>query len=409
MSDNITKTQRWLDLIAFLVGRRVPASVDDVMEAVPAYARNWRGGDDTARAAARRMFERDKDELRGLGIPIQTVSYSISYGLERFDGYRIARRDFYLPYLKLVAGSTEGGGAVGGAGEVEIAEAEAGAALEALRHIGELPSFPLAAEARSAFRKLAFDLDPTAFTGAPVLFVDRPGAEELADRVRVLSDALLARKRVRFRYRGIYRDAVTERDVAGYGLLFQHGHWYLIGHDAARDDIRVFRAGRMEEVVPNRAKPGTPDYEIPAGFRLDDYVNREAWELGGEDEAPVHAEVLFHFPASLLAERNGRGTLVEQRPDGAQVRAFEVAQVNPFLRWLSSHEGEAEVLAPPELAVELKELARAIAAVHATDAGGTARRGAGAAGRAAETPPSAAADAARRTTNRRHRTGGDDA
>jgi hypothetical protein len=48
----ITKTQRWLDLIAFLVQHHFPVAVDDIMEAVAAYRGKWR-----------------KDELPGAGVP----------------------------------------------------------------------------------------------------------------------------------------------------------------------------------------------------------------------------------------------------------------------------------------------------------------------------------------------------
>ena len=41
----ISKTQRWLDLIAFLVQRRVPVAVDEIMEGVPSYAEKWRTGE----------------------------------------------------------------------------------------------------------------------------------------------------------------------------------------------------------------------------------------------------------------------------------------------------------------------------------------------------------------------------
>ena len=357
-----SKFQRWLDLIAFLVSRRYPVPVDDIMENVPAYAAKWVDGDARARDSVRRTFERDKDELRRLGIPIRTEQYWMNYGLDQIEGYRLGRRDFYLPYLRLItAGELEASSR--GEPKVELEAADAAVALEALRRAAELPSFPLAAEARSAFRKLAFDLDPDAFGEAPVLFVDRPGADELAARVRVLSEALLARKRVRFRYHGIYRGTATDRDVAPYGLLFQRGHWYLIGHDATREDVRVFRVGRMEDVVANTKKPNTRDYEIPEDFRLDDYARREAWELGDETEA-IRAEVLFHFPASLIAERNGYGELVEEREDGSAVRAFEVVQVDPFVRWILGQEGEAEVLAPNELAEQVRGTASTIAAVY---------------------------------------------
>jgi proteasome accessory factor B len=67
-----SKTQRWLDLLAVLVGRRVPVTVDQIMEQVPAYRDRWETGDQRTRASVGRMFERDKDELRSMGIPLET-------------------------------------------------------------------------------------------------------------------------------------------------------------------------------------------------------------------------------------------------------------------------------------------------------------------------------------------------
>lgn len=368
MSNSITKLQRWLDLIAYLVGRRMPVPVEEVMENVPAYAERWRTEDETARATARRTFERDKDELRRFGIPLQTIRYSIHYGADHAEGYRIDRRDFYLPYLRLVS-DPRGGTAVAATSgarpaEVGLTEEEAELSLDALRRAAELPSFPLARAARSAFRKLGFDLDPAVFaTGVAVLFVDRPNAGELSERLARLSDALVRRKRVKFRYRGIERVQETKRDVAAYGLLFQSGHWYLVGHDALRNEVRVFRAERMDGVEVNPRKRGTPDYEVPLDFRLDAHLARTPWELGADDRS-LQARVLFGFPASLWAERNGHGELVERRPDGAQVREFEVRQPQPFLRWLLALEGDAELLSPHGLGESLRRLAADVAAAH---------------------------------------------
>ena len=92
MTENISKVQRWLDLITYLVGRHFPVPVEDLMERLPAYARDLKDGDEKARASVRRKFERDKDELRELGIPLETVTYSINYGAKRPIGYRISRR-----------------------------------------------------------------------------------------------------------------------------------------------------------------------------------------------------------------------------------------------------------------------------------------------------------------------------
>lgn len=49
MPEHISKTQRWLDLITYLVGRHFPVPVEELMERLPAYARDWKEGDKTAR------------------------------------------------------------------------------------------------------------------------------------------------------------------------------------------------------------------------------------------------------------------------------------------------------------------------------------------------------------------------
>jgi proteasome accessory factor B len=368
MAEKISKTQRWLDLIAYLLGRRLPVTVEEIMEAVPAYAGALDAGDDKARGAARRMFERDKDELRHLGVPLETVSYTLNFGMATIEGYQLSRRDFYLPYLKLLAEQQEGSAKPRTRGEeLELSAEEAGLALDAVRRVADLPAFPFAAEARSAFRKVGFDLDPDRFTDSSVLWVDPPHAGEVLERLRILSSALLGRKRVRFSYRGIYRGETTERDVAPYGLFFQRD-WYLVGRDAVRDALRVFRVARMDDLQANARSPKTADYEIPADFRLEKYLQRDAWELGEGEEPPVHAEIRFHFPASLLAERNRAGELVEQRSDGSTVRRFEVQQVGPFLRWVLSQEGEAEILGPPELRVAMQGMVDSVAALYGGEA-----------------------------------------
>jgi predicted DNA-binding transcriptional regulator YafY len=366
MPDRITKTQRWLDLIAFLLGRRFPVPVDEIMDGVPAYA-GADTGDERVRCSVRRMFERDKDELRTLGIPIETVSYTLSSGAEAVEGYQLARRDFYLPYLKLLAEQPGTRSRAGpGDQELELSADEAGLALDAVRRVADLPGFPYAEAAHSAFRKLSFDLDSERLASPSVLWVDPPNTGELLERLRLLSGALLARKRVRFAYRGIQRGQTTARAVAPYGLFFQRD-WYLVGHDEARGALRSFRVARMDDVRPNTRAPKTPDFELPSEFRLEQYLRREAWELGVGDEPSVHALVRFRFPASILAARQGRGELVEQHADGSAVRRFELQQIEPFLRWVLSQEGEAEIVGPPDLRAALHRMTHAVAALYGTE------------------------------------------
>src|SRR5690606_1190575 len=98
-----TQVQRWLDVITYLLGRRLPVSVDELMRAVPAYAARSESGGESARETARRTFERDEDELRRMGIPLRTIRFSTSFSGEEQEGYISERRDFYMPYLELIA------------------------------------------------------------------------------------------------------------------------------------------------------------------------------------------------------------------------------------------------------------------------------------------------------------------
>lgn len=363
-----SKLERWLDLIAYLVGHRYPVTVEQVFESVPAYHSPHETDDKTELDSSRRKFERDKDELRELGIPIETVRFSLNDGMEQVEGYRLARRDFYLPYLRLIG--SEGGDRPRDADidHVEVAPDDLAIVREATRQAAAMGSFPLRREAESALRKVSFDLtDPRGSDRPSVHYLEQPGAEEVAIRLQKLSEALRRRKRVRFEYHGIYRGKTTSRDVAPYALLFQSGHWYMIGHDAMRDAQRVFRVDRMDDVAPNTKRPREPDYEIPDEFDVAESKHRPVWRMGSGDEPPLTVEVEFAFPRSLWAERNAHGELVRSGPGGSAVRSFEVEQVEPFLRWILSQAGDATILDPPELQAAYRRLIETVTAIYGRD------------------------------------------
>jgi proteasome accessory factor B len=362
-ADRISKAQRWVDLIACLLGRRTPMTVDEIFEAVPAYRRKSGPEGTPDPASVRRMFERDKDELRELGVPIDTVQFSVNFGVEQVDGYVLRPGAFYLPYVRIVEASAAGESPPrSSADRPTFTREELDLALAALREAAEIPYSPFAEETRSAYRKLTFDMDSVHAESA-VRRLPPPGGAALGAAVRDLSDALRRRKRVEFRYHGLMRGEATDRDVAPYGLFMEHGAWYLVGHDGLRDAQRVFHVGRMEDVRVNRSAPATPDYQVPDDFALDDYVDRESWQIG-DSESDITARVSFAYPLSLWAARNGYGTLVEESNDGDAVRAFQVSHVRPFLLWLLGLRGQARVLEPVELADELRSLAATIAQAH---------------------------------------------
>jgi proteasome accessory factor B len=249
-----------------------------------------------------------------------------------------------------------------------MTQEEAGAALDGLRKLAAIPGFPLARAARSAFRKLAFDLEPDAVGEVPIVYADDPETLATRDVLHTLSGALRRRKALTFRYRAPSGATEEERSAHGYGLLFQHGRWYLVAHDTGRGAVRMFRVGRMSDVVVNPRAPGTPDYDVPEDFALDDYTGRKAWELGAETEPGVEATVRFRFPRSLWADRNRHGELIREEADGAQLRRFTVRRADPFLRWVLSLAGDAAVESPTELRTEFRAMAERVRELHAGEA-----------------------------------------
>jgi predicted DNA-binding transcriptional regulator YafY len=378
------KAQRWLDLLAALAGAGSRhLSTEELMTAVEGYASRLREGDQKSHEAVRRTFERDKKELRELGIPLEMERVHVASRGEEIEAYRLPRTDFFLPYLKLVQESPGIAPLPGGLdpddpglsirerkllerlrarslsppGTVQLTADEAAVASEALRLVAELPGFPLASRARSALRKLRFDPGfPDA--AAPVLFLERPGLAEEAETVRLISAALLERRRVRFLYHGMYRDQISERRVSPWGLLLQWGHWYLVGWDEDREDRRVFRVGRIEGCTVGTG--AGKEYTIPEDFRLSDHLVVEPWALGGEDDPPLEVRVAFRFPRSIWAERNGHGEAVEGGSGDEAVRVFQVRQLDPFLRWILTLEGEARILSPSQVQAAFVSLSQAV-------------------------------------------------
>jgi len=385
-----SKTQRWLDLIAVLLGRRFPVSVEFILQQVPAYRADLEAVHDAdeetrgrAMGSVRRKFERDKKELRRLGIPLETVSLQMPGG-EAGEGYRIPAAGFYLPLLRVVTGpesastpdSTPLSGRGPGTLAVELTETEARTALSALRRILELPVFPLEREARTALGKLTFDLDPALDEALPIRVLERAGGADPAGLLPLLMEALLERKRLSLSYRGPRdpaHDPPRAREVEPWGIFFQWGAWYLLGHDTRRDPpLRLYRVDRILEAGKNAARPGTADFERDPAFDVSRWMDRSAWELGAGDAQVQAIRVRFRPPLDQLAGRNNWGEAVvaadadavDEAASPGSVREFRAPNRAPFLRWVLSHGGEAEVVAPPDAVDDLRALAARIAARH---------------------------------------------
>jgi predicted DNA-binding transcriptional regulator YafY len=338
------KVQRWVDLLAALLAHQMPLTFEQIAREVPGYAGK-------SKATQKRMFERDKLELRAFGVPIQSM------GEEGSDdsAYRLAPKDFYLPYLSVATPrglrtprriDKYGYRALT---SLDLETDELLAIADAAARVRLLHDAALAADIDAATRKLAFD---AAVDGpsddVAVLVRQPPDAKTLA----TIAEAVHARKRLRFDYAAMDSPEQTKREVEPYGLFFLSGNWYVAGFDASREGLRNFRVNRMRAVKANRARSGTPDFDVPSTFRLREHAaSRQAWELGDSDL--LHAVVEFGESGSAQAALR----LGERVPGKPNQRRFRVRRLDAFVRWLMSFAGDATPIEPPDVVAALERQA----------------------------------------------------
>lgn len=170
--------------------------------------------------------------------------------------------------------------------------------------------------------------------------------------------AVAERRSLLLDYVAAGRSASRERQVEPYGLLSREGHWYLIARDLSREAVIQFRLDRVRriQVLDHR-------FEIPDGFRLDDYARTPAIPEG-EDRA--RASVRFHGPSARWIRETASAGTVEEEGDGGTVLWHPVIGSDDGLaRFILGFGGDAEVLAPESLRQRVEEALRGTLAAHA--------------------------------------------
>ena len=365
----MSKSARWLDLVAFLLQHRFPVTREQIFESVAGYgpdgpaAREPADWDETQKESARRKFERDKDELRALGIDIETRGLADAAGDEPATGYRLRAEGLYLPYLQIDERPADHR-PYPSLRSIVLSYDELAMLDRATHRLAQHPSRALQAAAGSVRRKLAFDLPLSVHQIERVL--GESGRDEPNDTLEVLQQAVARRQRLECRYYSIGRDADEARTLEPYGLFFNWGHWYCVASDAGQATPKVFRLDRISGARLARGKDAV-HAGPPEGFDLERYLGRSAWDLS--DAPPVRAVVRFRFPEARWLVAQGVGHVREAfTEDGGAVIEFEVRDTDPFVRWLLTFRDRADVVEPTAIADELVALRRRIAQLYAADA-----------------------------------------
>jgi proteasome accessory factor B len=228
------KTERLLSLVVCLLSARKYLTASQIREAVPGYPDSF--------DAFKRMFERDKDELRELGIPLET---GISPTADEEPGYRIPRQAYGLPEIRL---EPDEAAVLGLAARVwrraELAGAAAGALLK--------------------LRAAGIDAEETTQPGI------EPRLQTGEAAFGPLWEAVRDRRPVSFGYRAAGRSSSQQRRLEPWGVVNRHGRWYVAGLDTDRGQTRVFRLSRIDGPVTFRGLAGT--VTVPPGTDVRELV-----------------------------------------------------------------------------------------------------------------------------------------
>jgi proteasome accessory factor B len=305
---SVARAERLVNLVLCLLSTRQHLTAERIRGIVPGYA------DAPSDDAFFRMFERDKTELRELGIPLEVGRNS---AFDTIDGYRIARRDYEL-------------------GDIELEPDEAAAVALAVR-LWDSPE--LTGAAHGALLKLrAAGVDVDDSTPAAV----EPKVRTTEPAFGPMLAAVQAAQVVRFDYRRPMPTELRTRTVEPWGVVSWRGRWYVVGHDRDRDAPRCFRMSRIAGEVTTVGRPGA--FRRPEGVNLLDFVAHR-----GEGSMPVTTTVRLWVARNKAAGLRRRATVVGDRSiDGVDGDIVELELFNPdsAAGWIAGFGPDAVVLEP---------------------------------------------------------------
>ncbi len=302
--------ERLVNLVALLLESRTPLTFEQIREKLSeAYEHQDVN-------SAKRMFERDKDVLRDIGVPIEVVATDV---WDAEQGYTIAKDRYYLP-------------------EISFTPEEITALSVAARSGGDT-------SAEDAVRKLLSGAEQGIL--ASVAGAAPGGIGGGADpRLPSAAEAVAGLRRVGFSYRSA-RGESSDRVVDAYGLAVRGGRWYLVGFDLDRGEIRSFRLSRVASDLADRGPGGEP----PEGFRAADMVRGAPW---GPGEPRTTALVAFAPEVAWWAIRGILGAEVAgTRGDGWVEVRIPWQPGESLAGWVLSFGPDAEAVEPLELREEI--------------------------------------------------------
>ena len=294
------RAERLLNVLFALMASARPMPKSALREVIDAYRES------PSEEAFERMFERDKDELRGMGIPIDTIEGTDGQG--GIEGYRILRDAYALPEVAFTPDELAVLGLAAKVWEQASLSASAQRALRKLESLGDgVVDGPVGIEARIASSDMSFP---------------------------VVMDAIRQRRAVSFEYRKPSASDVNGRHVEPWGVVSRRGHWYLVGHDLDRGEPRVFRLSRIVGIPALAGEAGT--FDIPSD------VDVAAMITASVPEQTLEARIQLDAGAGVSLRRRAHHV------DG-DIALIQFGDVDTFAAELVQYADAVVVLEPEDL------------------------------------------------------------
>jgi proteasome accessory factor B len=258
--------------------------------------------------AKERMFERDKEELRNLGIDIEVGTFDplfedeVGYRI-RPENYRIQISELTPQQLALISSATQ-------SWRGAILDSKASAGLAKLKALG-----------------IESDVD-----GIPI----NPHQVTNSDTnlVKVI-DALASHKTISFDYRAADNND-ENRALDPYGVGTKNGFWYVAGNDLERKAVRLFRLDRVVSEVKEQGRGSS--YEIPENFSMHEQL-----------QARTRKHVAQLLVRKGKAHQLRKHAQIDASQDEWDQLQYHYSDVKELVRDLLWHRDDVKVIEPTEV------------------------------------------------------------
>ncbi|CAN5546192.1 YafY family protein [soil metagenome] len=313
----ISKVERLMNLVIALLSTHGYITAERIRRSVAGYT------DSPSDEAFSRMFERDKNELRDLGIPLETGRVS---SFDPTEGYRINRDAYALP-------------------DIELTADEAGAVAVATQ-LWESPELVTATQgALLKLRAAGVDVDAAADNAITISGgAGLPGLRGSEDVLGVLLAATNSGRAVQFPHRSSRTEPYTVRTVEPWGVITVNRRWYLVGHDRDRDATRTFRLSRIGTDVKSVGPEGA--VTRPDGIDL----RRIVTEVVGEAPSGLLARVWVADGRATALRRAGKSLGAKTIAGrSGEILELDIGWRDRLARDIAGYGADAVVLEPVSL------------------------------------------------------------